>query len=72
MLSMKPSLAMRLIETFCEPKIMAFGAVATGSSGTFECTFGTETSSNATNNIVMVRFKMTAGQQITALSFTSS
>ena len=49
----------------------ANGVAATGSTGIFECTFGTETSSNATSNIIMVRFKMTAGDQITALSFTA-
>jgi hypothetical protein len=38
-------------------------------SGAYTATFGTLSSTNATNNIIMVRFKLTAGQSITALSF---
>ena len=47
----------------------AVGTAASGSSGTFTCTFGPETSSNATNNIILVRFKLTTNQRITSLSF---
>lgn len=36
---------------------------------TFTLTFGTASSSQATNNEVLVRFKLNAGQAITALSF---
>lgn len=36
---------------------------------TFVLTFGTESSSNATNQEILVRFKLNAGQAITALSF---
>ena len=47
------------------------GGVMTGSSGTFTCTFGTESSTNDTNNRILVRWKMTSGQSITAMSFSS-
>lgn len=36
---------------------------------TYTLTFGTESSSNATNNEILVRFKLTAGQAISAISF---
>ena len=36
---------------------------------TYTLTFGTESSSNATANEILVRFKLNAGQSITALSF---
>ena len=38
-------------------------------SQTYTLTFGTESSSNATNNEILVRFKLTAGQAISAISF---
>jgi hypothetical protein len=47
----------------------ALGSVMNGNAGTYTATFGTETSTNATNNIILVRFKLTSGQSITALSF---
>lgn len=46
----------------------ALGAVANG-GGTWTCTFGTLSSTSASNNIILVRFKLTAGQSISALSF---
>lgn len=46
----------------------ALGAIANG-SGSWTCTFGTLSSTNAANNNILVRFKLTAGQSITALSF---
>ena len=49
----------------------ATGNVMTGASGTFTATFGTQTSTNATGNTILVRFKLTAGQSITALRFTN-
>lgn len=49
----------------------ALGGNMTGSSGTFTCTFGTESSSNDSNNRILVRFKLNSGNSITALSFTS-
>lgn len=48
----------------------ATGTVSTGGSGAFAITFGTASSSNSTNNDIYVRFKMTSGQSITALSIT--
>lgn len=50
----------------------AEGAVATGSSGVFTCTFGTLSTTASSNNIVIIRFKLTAGESITALSFDST
>ena len=47
----------------------ALGIVAGGGSGSFTSTFGTLSSTNSSNNLVLVRFKLTAGQSITALSF---
>lgn len=48
----------------------ADGAVATGNSGTFACTFGTQSSTNATDNEIQVRVKLDPGQSINSLSFT--
>lgn len=58
------------VPTTSEPGC-ASGLNMSGTSGTFTCVFGTESSSNDTNNRILVRFKMTSGQSITALSFTS-
>jgi len=49
----------------------ASGSVMAGASGTYLCTFGTKSSTNSTGNNIIVRFKLTAGQSITALSFTN-
>ncbi len=49
----------------------ALGAVANGSgTGSWTATFGTLSSTSASNNLILVRFSLTAGQAITALSFT--
>ena len=48
----------------------AFGSLMTGSSGTFTCVFGEESSSNG-NNKILVRFKLTSGQSITNIRFTA-
>ena len=48
----------------------AFGAAMSGSSGTFTCVFGEESSSNG-NNKNLVRFKLTSGQSITNIRFTA-
>lgn len=45
----------------------ALGSTVTGSSGTFTCTFGTETSTNATGNKVLVRIAMEAGDVINGI-----
>lgn len=49
----------------------ATGSVMNGASGSFQITFGTQSSTNATNNEIIVRLKLTAGQQVTALSFSN-
>ena len=46
----------------------AFGTAMSGSSGTFTCVFGEESSSNG-NNKILVRFKLTSGQSITNIKF---
>ena len=48
----------------------AFAGNMTGSSGTFTCVFGTESSSNG-NGKILVRFKLTSGQSITNIQFTA-
>ena len=48
----------------------AFGTVMSGSSGTFTCVFGEESSSNGHNKI-LVRFKLTSGQSISNIRFTA-
>ena len=50
----------------------AYGGVMDNNGGTFTCTFGTESSSNDSNNRILIRFKLTSGQSISALSFTST
>ena len=47
----------------------AFGTVMSGSSGTFTCVCGEESSSNG-NNKILVRFKLTSGQSISTVRFT--
>lgn len=46
----------------------ATGAPASGSSGTVNMTFGTQSSTNSTNNTVILRIKLNAGQSISAIS----
>jgi len=50
----------------------AFAGNMTGGSGTFRCVFGTESSSNDSNNRILVRFRLNSGQSITALSFRNT
>lgn len=45
----------------------ALGSVTTGSTGSFTCTFGTKSSTSATNNIILVRIALTSGQSISAI-----
>lgn len=49
----------------------ALGSVMTGGSGAFQITFGTQSSTNAVGNEILVRFRLNAGQSITALSFSN-
>ena len=48
----------------------ANGSAATGSSGTVNITFGTESSTNATNNRCIVRLRLDAGDEITRITFS--
>ena len=48
------------------------GGVMGSSGGTFTCTFGTESSSNDSNDRVLIRWKLTSGQSITAMSFSAT
>ena len=47
------------------------GTLMVGNSGTYTCTFGTQSSTFSTNNEIIVRFKLDAGQSITSLRFTN-
>ena len=57
------------VPTTAEPGCATGGNMA-GNSGTFTCTFGTESSSNDSNNRILVRWKLDAGDSITAMSFS--
>ena len=49
------------------------GGVMTGSSGTFKCVFGEQSSSNDSNNRILVRVKLTSGAaSVTALSISAT
>ena len=50
----------------------AIGGVMTGNSGTFNCTFGGESSSNDGNNRILVRWRLDSGDSITAMSFSAT
>jgi len=47
------------------------GGAMGGSSGTFKCVFGEESSSNGAGKI-LVRFKLTSGQSISTMSFSAT
>ena len=49
----------------------ALGSVMSGSSGTFTCVFGEESSSNG-NNKILIRFKLTSGDSITNIQFQAT
>ena len=50
----------------------AVGTLMSGSSGTFTCTFGTESSSNAGSPFrILIRWRLDAGDSITAMSYTT-
>ena len=57
------------VPTTLEPGCSS-GTVMTGSTGTFTCTFGTQSSTNDSNNRILVRWKLTSGQSITTMSFS--
>ena len=50
----------------------AYGGVMDNNGGTFTCTFGTESSSNDTNNRILIRWRLNSSDSITAMSFTST
>ncbi len=50
----------------------ASGTIMSGSSGTFKCVFGTESSSNDTNNRILIRWRLDSGDSITAMSYTTT
>ena len=58
------------IPTTAEPGCSS-GGVLDNNGGSFTCVFGTESSSNDANNRILVRWKLTAGQQINTMSFSS-
>ena len=59
------------IPTGAEPGC-ATGGVMDNNGGTFTCTFGTESSSNDSNNRILIRWKLASGQSVTSMSFTST
>ena len=52
------------------PAGCANGSAATGSSGTVNITFGTESSTNSTNNRCIVRVRLDAGDEISRITFS--
>lgn len=50
----------------------ASGGVMDGSSGTFKCVFGTESSSNDPNGRILVRWKLLPGDSINQMSFSGT
>ena len=52
------------------PAGCANGSAATGTSGTVNITFGTESSTNSTNNRCIVRVRLDAGDEISRITFS--
>ena len=48
------------------------GGVMNGTSGTYTCVFGTESSTNDSNNRILVRFRMDSGDAISALTLAAT
>ena len=59
------------VPTTAEPGCSSGGVMDTN-GGTFTCVFGTESSSNDSNNRVLIRFKLTSGQSISDISFSDT
>ena len=59
------------IPTTAEPGCSS-GGLMDNNGGTFTCVFGTESSSNDSNNRILVRFKLTSGQSISDISFSDT
>lgn len=49
----------------------ALGTIANGGNGTTEITFGTQSSTNATGNQILVRIRLVAGQSLTGITITA-
>ena len=59
------------VPTTAEPGCSS-GGLMDNNGGTFTCVFGTESSSNDSNNRILVRFKLTNGQSISDISFSDT
>jgi len=59
------------IPTSAEPGCSS-GGLMTSSGGTTTCVFGTASSSNDSNNRILIRWKLTSGQSITGMSFSAT
>ena len=59
------------VPTSAEPGC-ASGGVMDTNSGTFTCVFGTESSSNDSNNRVLIRLKLTSGNSISDISLSDT
>lgn len=57
------------VPTSAEPGCSS-GGVMDNDGGSFTCVFGTESSSNDSENRILVRWKLSEGQQITSMSFS--
>ena len=57
------------VPTTAEPGCSS-GGVMDNNGGSFTCVFGTESSSNDANDRILVRWKLTSGQQINTMSFS--
>ena len=58
------------VPTSAEPGCSS-GGLMDNNGGSFTCVFGTESSSNDPENSILVRWKLTAGQSITSMSFSA-
>ena len=58
------------VPTSAEPGCSS-GGVMDNNGGSFTCVFGTESSSNDSENRILVRWKLSDGQSITSMSFTA-
>tara|TARA_Y100001963_G_scaffold20866_1_gene26719 strand:- start:2115 stop:3959 length:1845 start_codon:yes stop_codon:yes gene_type:complete len=48
------------------------GGVMNGTSGTYKCVFGTESSTNDSNNRILIRFRLDSGDAISALTLAAT
>ena len=58
------------VPTTAEPGCSS-GGVMDNNGGSFTCVFGTESSSNDSENSILVRWKLAEGQSITSMSFSA-